>query len=975
MGDEDTTTEAMLINVLSESGWKYVPQDELRREYSDVINEMDLSDALVRINPSIEKNPAYADEVISKLRLIISGSQGEGIVAANERFMSWLHNEQSLPFGKNGEHVTVKLIDYDNPENNSFVVTHQVMYPLHSKDGGKRFDVVLYVNGIPLVVGECKTPTRPAVSWIDGALDIEDYEQSDSASFFTPNAFVFATEGKLYRYGGIGMKSEMWGPWHFNGIEESGTLKSVSQSVSSMFEKRMFLDLLKNYMLFANDDRYRRIKIVPRYQQVEGANAIVERVRIGKPKKGLIWHFQGSGKSLLMVFAAQKLRIDPELKNPTVIVVVDRVELDSQISGTFAVSDIPNTYNIDSIKDLSDVLAGDMRKILITTIHKFKDIAPNLNERENIVVMVDEAHRTQYGNLGIQMRTGLPNAFFFGLTGTPINKTAKNTFDLFGSDEDEGGYLSKYSFEDSIRDHATLPLSFEPVDVRLHIDQEAINEEFDQMAEDLDNEEKEELKKKASKIKTLITAPDRLQEVCAHIANHFKTKVEPNGFKAMVVTYDRECCVLYYKELLKYFSEENLQIVMHTSSKNDEFKQYRLSKDDEKKVREKYKDPRDPLKILIVTSRLITGFDAKILQTMYLDKPLKEHTLLQAVCRTNRVYTPEKSYGVIVDYLGLFERVGEALDYGDGKKVIINIEELKIQLPILINRCLAYFDGIDKSKVEYKSLEAAQESLKDMDLRDEFGKNYLVLHRVWEAISPDPMLSGYIPSYKWLSAVYNSLKPVRPIGKMVWQSLGKKTIELIHNNITVESVLELEAFVVNPNTLEKMIEERGTDPTAREVEIKIVARLARHSKDPEFIDLGRRLEELRTIHELNQISSIDFLKKLLELAKDVLEAEQKIETMDEQTRAKAALTELFNGVKNENTPIAVEKIVEEIDQVVKQVRFPGWQSTIEGRRSVKQNIRKIVRIKYKIKDEEVVARAYSYVEMYYKVDEREIRLG
>lgn len=211
MGDEDTTTEAMLIDTFGKIGWKYLPPEQLRREYSDVINEMDLSDALIRINPSIEKNPAYADEVVSKLRLIISGSQGEGIVAANERFMSWLHNEQSLPFGKNGEHVTVKLIDYDNIENNSFVVTHQVMYPLHSKDGGKRFDIVLYVNGLPLVVGECKTPTRQAISWIDGALDIEDYQQSDSASFFAPNAFVFATEGKFYRYGGIGMKTDLWG--------------------------------------------------------------------------------------------------------------------------------------------------------------------------------------------------------------------------------------------------------------------------------------------------------------------------------------------------------------------------------------------------------------------------------------------------------------------------------------------------------------------------------------------------------------------------------------------------------------------------------------------------------------------------------------------------------------------------------------------------------------------------------------------
>mgnify|MGYP001010546208 CR=1 FL=1 len=968
MGDEDTTTEAMLIDALQNIGWTYVKPDELQshREYSDVLNETDLVNSLIKLNPSIERNPQYADEVVSKLRAIISSSYSGGLVVANERFVSWMLNEQSMPFGKNGEHVTVRLIDYDNPENNQFIVSHQVMFPLHSKDGGKRFDIVLYINGMPVVVGECKTPTRPSISWVDGALDIEDYERSDAASFFTPNVLNFATEGKFFRYGAIGMKAEMWGPWNYGCASNEGTLKDVSRAVSSLFDKPLFIDIIKNYMLFANDDNYRRIKIVPRYQQVEGANAIVERVRAGHPKKGLIWHFQGSGKSLLMVFAAQKLRIDPELKNPTVIVIVDRVELDSQITGTFAVSGIPNTYNVDSISDLKTVLGGDMKKIFITTIHKFKDITPNLNSRDNIIVMVDEAHRTQYGNLGIQMRTGLPNAFFFGLTGTPINKTAKNTFDLFGSSEDEGGYLSKYSFTDSVRDHATLPLSFEPVNVKLHIDQDAIDKEFDAMTEDLDDEEKEALKKRASKLKTFITTPQRLTDVCAHIANHFKTKVEPNGFKALVVTYDRECCVLYYRELLKYFSSENLQIVMHTASKNDDFKEFRLSKDEEVKVRDRFKNPGDPLKILIVTSRLITGFDAKILQTMYLDKPLKEHTLLQAVCRTNRVYTPNKTHGVIVDYLGLFERVGSAFDYGDGNRVIINIDELKIQLPILVNRCLQYFDGIDKSKVEYKSLEQAQDRMRDMDLKDEFGKSYLSLHRVWEVLSPDPMLHEFISDYKWLSAVYISLKPASPIGKIVWQSLGNKTIELIHNNIEVEIKDDLEAFVVDEVIIEQLIIDHGVEGASRQVEIKLVTRLRKHSSEPEFITLGQKLEELRLAHELNQVNSLDFLKNLLQLARDVLEAEQKIESMDEQERAKAALTELFTEVKNENTPIIVENIVNEIDGVVKEVRFAGWQDTIEGRRSVKRNLRKIIWIKYKIKDEEVVARAYSYIEMYYK---------
>jgi len=966
MGDEDKTTEAMIIDTLRTIGWNYVKQGELNRCYSDVLNEDDFVAALIKLNPSIERNPQFADEVVSKLRAIVSSSHGEGLVVANERFMSWMRNEQSMPFGKNGEHVTVKLIDYDNPYNNTFTITHQVMFPLHSKDGGKRFDIVLYINGMPIVIGECKTPTRPSISWVDGALDIEDYEKSEAASFFTSNILNFATEGKTFRYGAIGMKAEMWGPWNYGDITGEGTLKDVSRSISSLFNRSMFIDIIKNYMLFANDDRHRRIKIVPRYQQVEGANAIVDRVRTGHPKKGLIWHFQGSGKSLLMVFAAQKLRIDPNLKNPTVVVVVDRVELDSQISGTFAVSDIPNTYNVESISDLKTVLGNEMKKIFITTIHKFKDIVPDLNTRDDIIVMVDEAHRTQYGNLGIQMRTGLPNAFFFGLTGTPINKTAKNTFDLFGSNEDDGGYMSKYTFTDSVRDHATLPLSFEPVSVKLHIDQEAINKEFDAMTEDLDEEEKEALKKRASKVKTFITAPERLSDICAHIAEHFKTKVEPNGFKALVVTYDRECCVLYYRELLKYFSPESLQIVMHTASKNDEFKEFRLTKDQEAKVRDSFKDPDDPLKILIVTSRLITGFDAKILQTMYLDKPLKEHTLLQAVCRTNRVYTPNKTHGVIVDYLGLFDRVGTAFYYGDGNRVITNIEELKIQLPIMMNRCLQYFDGIDKSKVEYKSIEQAQDCVSSMDIRDEFGKNYIALHRVWEVLSPDPMLREHINDYKWASAVYNSIKPVSPIGKMVWQSLGKKTIELIHDNIDVEIKDDLESFVIDEVIIGQLIIDRGPERASREIEIKLIARLRKNASEPEFISLGKKLEELRAAHELNQVNSLDFLKSLLQLAKEVLEAEQKIESMDEQDRAKAALTELFTEVKNEKTPITVENIVNEIDEVVKEVRFAGWQDTIEGRRDVKKNLRKIIRLNYKIRDEEVVARAYSYIEMYYK---------
>jgi type I restriction enzyme R subunit len=252
---------------------------------------------------------------------------------------------------------------------------------------------------------------------------------------------------------------------------------------------------LASFTAYATHKGKQRIKIIARYQQVEGVNKIVERVVAGQPRKGLLWHFQGSGKSLLMLFAARKLRLHSALKNPTVLVVVDRIDLDSQISGTFYAADMPNLVRTDSRHQLQELLAKDVRKVIITTIHKFAEAGGMLNDRSNIIVMVDEAHRTQEGDLGRKMREALPNAFLFGLTGTPINRADKNTFYAFGADEDEGGYISRYGFEDSIRDGATKPLHFEPRAIELHIDQKAIEEAYDELTEGLTDEDRDKLGK------------------------------------------------------------------------------------------------------------------------------------------------------------------------------------------------------------------------------------------------------------------------------------------------------------------------------------------------------------------------------------------------------------------------------------------------------------------------------------------------
>jgi len=713
----------------------------------------------------------------------------------------------------------------------------------------------------------------------------------------------------------------------------------------------------------ATDKKHRRIKVICRYQQYEAANLIVDRVVAGRPKKGLIWHFQGSGKSLLMVFAAQKLRMHPKLGNPAVIIVVDRVDLDTQISATFNAADVPNLVGAESRAELQQLLGQDVRKIIITTIQKFGESRGLLNDNANIIVMVDEAHRTQEGDLGRRMREALPNAFFFGLTGTPINRADRNTFWAFGADEDEHGYMSRYSFEDSIRDRATLPLHFEAAEVKLKIDRAAIDEAFGVITNDLSEQDRDDLAKRAAKMAVLIKSPERIRGVVSHIVGHFQQKVEPNGFKAQVVTFDRECCDLYKKAMDELLPPEASAVVMHIGGE-EEYKPHDRSKDDEEKLLDRFRDPADPLQFLIVTNKLLTGFDAPILQTMYLDKPLRDHNLLQAICRTNRPY-PRKSHGLIVDYIGLFDDVAQALSFDEQaiQRVITNLDELKQELPKVVAKCLGFFPGVDRTVGGYEGLIAAQECLPDNKTRDAFAAEYSTLSRLWEALSPDPCLNAYEEDYRWLTMVYESVKPPSGNGKLLWHALGAKTIELVHRNVHLETVRDdLETLVLDADILESLIQ----DPKkAKVVEIELVARLRKHRGDPKFIALGERLERLKERHEQGLTSSIEFLKQLLELAKDVLEAEKKVDPEDERAQARAALTELFAEAKTKKTPRMVEQIVKQIDDIVRVVRFDGWQATSAGQREVQKALRQTLLHFQLHHDQELFDRAYAYVKQYY----------
>ena len=946
-------------------GWHYVRPGDLLREPQEALVEPYVREALIRLNPDIAANPSRVEDVLYRLRAIVMGVRSDGLVKANEEFAAWVQGERSMPFGPNGEHVTVRLIDFDDIEQNTYVVTQQFTFRAGKTE--KRPDLVLLVNGLPLVVIETKTPVRSSESWLDGAVDIHDDYEQNVPELFVPNVFSVATEGKEYRYGSVCMPLDLWGPWRSDD-EALESMGEVEKAVTSMLRPATVLDMLANFTAFATEKGKTRIKIIARYQQVEAANTIVERVVAGKTRKGLIWHFQGSGKSLLMLFAARKLRMHPALKNPTILVVVDRVDLDTQISGTFYAVEMPNLVRTDSGAELTELLTKDIRKVIITTIFKFGEAEGVLNDRNNVIVMVDEAHRTQERELGRKMREALPNAFYFGMTGTPINRADRNTFYAFGAEIDENGYLSRYDFSDSIRDGATKALHFEPRLVDLHIDQAAIEAAYDELTKGLTEEDKDKLGQAAAKMAILVKSPDRIGAVCADIAKHFQEKVAPNGFGAQLVTLDRESCVLYKRELDKHLPPETSDVVMHVGSGESDYAPYKRDRDAEEKLLERFRDPKDPLKILIVTSKLLTGFDAPILQTMYLDKPLRDHSLLQAICRTNRPYGQQKSHGLIVDYLGIFDDVAQALKFDEEgvRKAVSNIAELAAALPAAVQKCLEYFAGVDRSLTGYEGLIAAQDCLPTNERRDAFASDFSILSRIWEALSPDPLLSAHERDYRWLAQVYESLKPSTGMGRLLWHRLGAKTIELIHENVHVDIVRDdLDTLVLDADLLEAALGDPDPKKKAKEIAVKLTGRLRKHASDPQYKALAERLEDLKQRHEQGLLVSIEFLKELLELAKDVVKLERETPVGDEIDRGKAALTELFEEASTGSTAVMVRRIVDDIDEIVRAVRFDGWQATHAGEREVKKALRRTL-FKYKLhQNAELFDRAYGYIRQYY----------
>ncbi|HUW77976.1 MAG TPA: HsdR family type I site-specific deoxyribonuclease [Candidatus Nanopelagicaceae bacterium] len=978
---ESSTVQSWLIERLVSLGWTYVQGTELPRSHTDVLCEEWLIEAIEILNPLVLGVPERVDEILPKIRSTVLSAVTDGLLAANERMTTLLRGDTTIKFVGSEEYVPLRLIDFNVLSNNTFVVSDEVVFG--TPGNARRFDIVLWVNGFPLVVIETKTPVKSSVSWLNGARDIANVYEVERPSFFASNVLSIGTEGRELHYGAVGQPAEswlMWGstadPYNLDGFER------VQRSVDLLLTPMRILSILRDFTLFEQVPGGGVRKLIPRYPQVEAAEAIVERVLAGG-QKGLIWHYQGTGKSLLMAFAALMLLNNEEANGPTVVVVLDRLDLIEQIERQFKTTGLPRVTTAMNKEDLRKVLKEDRRGIVLTTIFRFEG-AGELNTRENIVVFVDEAHRTQEGTLADDMRIALPNARFFGLTGTPISDKERNTFKLFGDPNDPGYVMNTYSMERSIADGSSVPVHVETRLIDFHLDRIALDEAFAQMAdeEELTDEQREFLADKAAHIKTILLNPDRITAVCNDILDHFEAKIAPSGMKAQVVAFDRELVVAYKTELERLIAEQALPhqvaIVMTVGTSKEEpheWAQYALDRAQEAHVKARFNDAADPLAFLIVTAKLLTGFDAPIEQVQYLDKPLRRHTLFQAITRTNRRYThpttgQDKTHGLIVDYIGLGNQIGEALKAADpdtGGARPIDIDGLATEFESRIESALTRFDGMDRKENTFIALQEALQRLTESESRDAFAKDFTGVITLWEFLDPHEVLDRHRSDYKWLAQVYEAIKPTGVSNALLWHRLGPKTLALVHGYISNVHVAGtgLEEVVVDPDAIEairKLVEqgELDLDPgrdllnnpvTVDEVITLIDQRIKRLlEKHPHSVyqSLADAIDRLRRQAITRAEDSIEFLKKALEVARAAVIAER----LDAQGRLDeaehildpniGALTQIVEQYKPANTPVIVTDLVRDIDTIAKQATYSGWNESQPGDRLVRRELRHVL---------------------------------
>ena len=776
---EYTLVEKPIIDILGGFGYRWLKpsNNEVAR---DGLNHTLLRDVVIESLMRINDIP---EEVARQVYMDLLA------LTDNEKWTSRLRGNLSRHVPGESTKKTIHLIDYLHPENNTFTVTNQLTVKAQKT---RKPDLVVYVNGIPLVVIEAKSPLSAKDKTGEAFEQIKQYEL-DIPRLFYSNLFNIVTDGNKTLYGATGAPAEFWGRWRDPWPKTREDFQSdLDMAIWCLLEPSRLLDMLAHFVVFEKRNEL-VIKKLCRYQQYRAVNKMVQRVVDGEHSRGLIWHTQGSGKSLTMVFATLKLKshrtVDsPSLASPNLLVVTDRIDLDTQIFNTFKACGLPNPKSMESVKKLQEVVhSGVSGLVLLSTIYKFEDSRTPVADSANWIVLVDEAHRTQEKDLGAFLRATLPDARFFGFTGTPVRKNDLDTYRNFGIEGE--AYLDKYSIDDAVADGATVPIRYTSRKTDWQVDPAKIDILFDQWFANESEERIDAIKQRGITLADLVKHSQRIKLIAFDIWTHFRQHAMPDGFKAQVVAIDREAIILYKRALTEVIADhyvhegmpddeaikkaEGMSVCVYSSAQSDggqksedswiqsirdDLVKYQISGDDEKAAIKSFTDDPAGPGLLIVCSKLLTGFDAPIESVMYLDSPLKDHNLLQAIARTNRVAGPKKQYGLVVDYIGVTRKLDEALaSYReeDIKNAMLDMDVLRQELKAAHKELMEFIKEIKRSagavgKNLKQEFDALAQALGTLDAWYLFRMKARKFIRAYEGLSPDPFVLDYSRDLKWV---------------------------------------------------------------------------------------------------------------------------------------------------------------------------------------------------------------------------------
>ena len=962
---EDTLTEQPVIDWFKEMGYDYEFGPDLapvfaeasagkpgvnlgeRNSFREVVLISRLKRSLRRLNPEL------SDLAIDDAVLKITGFEHPSLDIANKEIHKMLTQGIKVESrDRNGElkGKIAKVFDFENPLNNEFLVVNQ--FAIQEAENIRRPDIVVFINGVPVAIFELKSPTTEEGTIFSGFRQLQGYKK-DIPEIFKYNQVLAISDLLQARHGTITSSWEWFSVW--KGIEsEEEKNKGVSELeiiVKGIFHKARLLDIIKNFIVFEADSEKETNKFSKKmclYHQYFGVNkAVKETLRAigpkgpsarsgqGNKKIGVFWHTQGSGKSLSMVFYVNKAKELAELKSPTFLFLTDRNDLDGQLYKTFLRTGYPTAKQAESIDDLKKRLKTAAGELIFTTIQKFEgEEYEKLSDKENIIVIADEAHRSQYAKLAGNVRNALPNASFMGITGTPISLQNRDTRLVFGE------HISAYPINKAVEDGATVPIYYEGRLVPLHLTNYFIDEEFDNLMVEQEFETKENFKRKWARLEQAVGAEDRLRQVVEDIVNHFNNRgLEGKG---MIVTISRRVAVEMYKLVSKIPNVPEIAVVI---SKAEDFKGELQKELNNKELEKRFKNPDDPLKMVIVCDMWLTGFDVPPLHTMYIDKPLKNHTLMQAIARVNRIFK-DKPGGLIVDYIGIADNLKKTLSIYSSdirKEAMIPLEEIVNKMLEKYDVVKAMFEGIDYSN--WKKLENVdraglfQQAVNAIITDEKSGsldegkkKRFLreseLLFKLFALVMPHHEAHIIRNNVEFFQAVKKAVVKRTIIGRFeVGIEIESAIRELVSKSIAAEGVIDI--FAMKDKTKpdisifdEKFLEE-AKNLKFRNLAIETLRkllndelRLRMRKNLVRYKSLMELLEQIIEEYENNIINSTKVIERLIELAREIKSVEKagaKLDLNEEETAFyDAIISSKKSGLKNGELKDLVKKLVRTI---------------------------------------------------------------